>query len=198
MEILARGNGRSHRLRGHDYTSPGSYFVTLCVENRECLFGDIVDGIMRLNAFGRIVHDEWFITAVIRPEISLDAFVVMPNHIHGIIVIHEFAGDPATLFHNDVRMHNVSTTTDFDSAGADGHPRLRRPPRSLGSIVVGFKSATVKKINDMRQSPGRPVWQRNYHDRIIRTDASLNRVRRYIAMNPLKWELDRKNPVKFG
>ena len=80
---------RSIRLPGYDYTQPGAYFVTFVAHDRECLFGDVVDGVMRLNAFGEIVRDEWFRTAVVRPYVMLDPdeFVVMPNHVHGIIWI---------------------------------------------------------------------------------------------------------------
>ena len=84
---------RSIRLRSHDYSSPGYYFITLCCKNRECLFGEIVDHKMILNDFGRIVHDEWMRSATIRKEIELDEFIVMPNHFHAIVLIHDCRGD---------------------------------------------------------------------------------------------------------
>ena len=186
---------RSIRLRGYDYSQPGAYFVTICTHDRQCLFGDVVDGAMVLNPYGKIVWDEWFRTAEIRPYVHLYAqeFVVMPNHIHGIIWI---VGD--------------GTETATDSAmvvGATGrsplHGRSPLPPRgplphSLGSFIAGFKSAVTKRINEMRGTSGAPVWQRNYYEHIIRNDASLQRIRRYIAENPLRWHLDRENPGRVA
>lgn len=188
----AKHHRRSIRLKGYDYAQAGAYFVTLVTQGRECVFGEMVDGEMRLNEYGRIAADEWERTPVIRAEIELDAWVVMPNHIHGIIVI-----NPAVV-------------------GADGRPPLpavvradgrpprpptgrppdiQRAPRSLSSFVAGFKSAATKRINERRGTPGVPVWQRNYYERIIRNENELNRIRKYIADNPLKWELDAENPV---
>ncbi len=178
---------RSIRLKGYDYSQPGAYFVTICAWNRECLFGDVVDGEMRLNDFGLIVYEEWFHSSEMRQEIALfpDEFIIMPNHIHGIIWIVE---------------------TDADHVGAPGRAPLpspsrapfHRPPRSLGSFVAGFKSITTKRINALRGTPGAPVWQRNYYEHIIRDEKSLNRIRQYIAANPLRWHLDRENPHRTG
>ena len=169
---------RSIRLPGHDYTQPGAYFVTICTYNREPLFGQVVDGKMVMNAFGRIVWEEWFRTAQVRPNVELfeDEFVVMPNHIHGIIWI---VGEP------------VGATRRV--APTDGHPR-GPVPGSIGAIVGQFKSIVTKRINQMRGTPGARVWQRNYYERIIRNERALNAIRRYIAENPLRWYRDRYNP----
>jgi REP element-mobilizing transposase RayT len=173
---------RSIRLKGYDYTQPGAYFVTLCTWNRECLFGQVVDGEMRLNNYERSVREEWFRSAEIRRGIELrpNEFIVMPNHIHGIVWIVD---------------DNRGTTPHVE---AHGRAPLRRMPRSLGSFVAGFKSSVTKQINTLRQTPGTPVWQRNYYEHIIRDDRSLNRIRQYIANNPLQWELDRENPAKIA
>ena len=163
----------SLRLKDYDYASPGAYFVTICTKDRSLLFGDIIEGDIRLTDFGRIVHQEWQISAKIRREIALDAFVLMPNHVHGIIFINE----------SDV--------------GATGGSPVRSGPRqhSLASFLSGFKSATTKRINDLRQSPGAPVWQRNYYEHVIRNEQSLQRIREYIGNNPARWDFDRENPA---
>ncbi len=174
-----RHHRHSIRLRGYDYTQAGAYFVTLCAQRRECLFGTITAGEMVLNELGQIVHEEWKRSSEIRREIELDEFVVMPNHMHGIVWIVEM---------NDVR--------------ADGRPPqpgrapqpTQRAPKSLGSFVAGFKSAVTKRINEQRGMPRVPVWQRNYYEHIIRNDADLQRIRQYIVNNPLKWELDQLHP----
>ena len=171
---------RSIRLKGYDYSQPGAYFVTICVYNRACLFGDVAEGEMRLNAFGEIVHQEWLRTADIRPNVELDAFVVMPNHIHGIIILHD--DGRGTL-------QRAPTKTE----------RFGKPtPNSIPTIVRLFKSATTKRVNEMRRTPGVPVWQRNYYEHIIRDDESMNRIREYIAQNPLRWHLDRENLHRTG
>jgi REP element-mobilizing transposase RayT len=166
-------NRRSIRLRNYDYALAGAYFVTMITRDRRCLFGDIVDGKMRLNHCGEIVQNEWENSARIRNEIELDAFVVMPNHVHGIIVI-----------------------TDA-SERATGRSPLHSGPtkRSLGAVVGGFKSAVTKLIRGLRSEPGTLVWQRNYFEHVIRNEESLNRIRQYIVDNPARWEFDRENPL---
>lgn len=160
---------RSIRLQGYNYSLPGAYFVTMCVQNRVCLFGEIENGKMVLNEAGRIVYDEWVKSAELRNEIKLDEFVVMPNHLHGIIMITEPAckGD-----------RRVAPTTNGPK------------PNSIGAMIAGFKSAAAKRINCLRRTPGVPVWQRNYYEHIIRNEDELNRVREYIINNPLNWHLD--------
>jgi REP element-mobilizing transposase RayT len=165
----------SIRLKDYDYSQAGAYFVTLCAWQRECLFGDIVDGEMRLNALGQVVLNEWNRTPEIRKEIEFDVAVVMPNHFHGIICI-------------------VDDSTSVGATGRSPLPPEPRP-RSLGAFVGGFKSAVTTQINVIRQNPRCPVWQRNYFERVIRNDAELGRAREYIINNPLKWELDEENPA---
>ncbi|WP_036199620.1 transposase [Meiothermus ruber] len=173
---------RSVRLKGYDYTQAGAYFITICAQNRECLFGDVVDGEMRLNEIGLIVRDEWLKTAILRPSVVLDEYVVMPNHIHGVIIITD---DCRGTLHGRGTLQRAPTIEQF------GKPTSN----SIPTIVRLFKSATTKRINEHRGTPGMPVWQRNYYEHIIRNDASLNRIRQYIVNNPIKWGLDRENPV---
>jgi REP element-mobilizing transposase RayT len=176
----------SRRTDGWDYTQAATYFVTLCTHQRAHLFGPIANGRMALNAIGRIVDEEWRRSEAIRDEMTLDAFVVMPNHLHGIVV---FTTDgPAVSPQASHRRATLGGTEENPDP-----PALHRPPRSLGSFVAGFKSAATTRINQHRGTPGAPVWQRNYHDRIIRTERHLWAARRYIRDNPAQWADDRHN-----
>jgi REP element-mobilizing transposase RayT len=153
--------------------------VTLCTYQRECLFGDIDGaGKLTLSAAGQIVEEEWNRSALIRKEIELDAFVVMPNHVHGIVVITSTA------------LGRVEAHCDV---GAHGRAPLPRRPRSLGAFVAGFKSTVTTRINAVDQMAGRTIWQRNYFERIIRNERELNATREYIENNPLHWALDDEN-----
>jgi REP element-mobilizing transposase RayT len=174
----------SIRLKDYDYSQAGAYFVTLCAWQRECLFGDIVDGEMQMNALGQVVLDEWNRTPEKRAQVSLDESVVMPNHFHGIIVI-----DGSTFDGGNVV--GAYCNTPLPSV----HNQLRSPSQTIDAIVRGFKSAVTTQINVIRQNPGCPVWQRNYFERVIRNDAELGRAREYIINNPLKWELDKEHPA---
>ncbi len=167
---------RSIRLCGFDYTSTGAYFVTVVTQGRECLFGDVVGGAMRLNDAGRIVRDEWENAESLRPNVFVDSFVVMPNHFHTVVWITPRRG----------MARHAPTLNRF------GKP----VPDSLGSIMGGFKSAASRRINAIRNTPGIPVWQRNYWERVIRDESELNRVRQYIADNPRHWGTDDENPKR--
>jgi putative transposase len=176
---------RSIRLKGYDYGRMGAYFITICTQDRACLFGTVVDGRMQLNECGAIVREEWFRSAQIRQEIELSAeeFVVMPNHIHGIVWIVDSAG---------------AGIGAPGPGGAHGRAPLHRQPRSLASFIAGFKSAVTKRINEHRDTPGASVWQRNYYEHIVRNEESLARIREYILTNPLRWHLDQENPDRTG
>jgi len=168
---------RSTRLKSWDYSWSGWYYVTICAYGKECLFGEIVGDEMRLNSIGRIVEEEWLRTPEVRKEVELDMYVVMPNHLHGIIMIGE----------------SVGATQEDPFVGAHSRAPLQRKPRSLGSFVAGFKSVTTKRINELRNTLGHPVWQRGFHDHIIRNEADLVRIREYIRNNPLQLALDEEN-----
>lgn len=167
---------RSIRLKEYDYTQAGAYFITIVTYQREPLFGEIVDGVMKLNPLGEIARREWFKTAELRPYVELyeDEFVVMPNHAHGIMHI---AG---------AERRSALTLTHTDGGAKKPHVDAR----SLGAIVRAYKSAVTYAINAARQSRGVVVWHRNYHEHIIRDDADLKRIRDYIANNPLRWTED--------
>ena len=137
----------------------------------------MVNDEVRLNGYGEVVKQEWFQSAQIRREIELDAFVIMPNHIHGIVIIHEPVGA------NGVRPIQTN----------GGLPQ-RMKPKSLPSFVAGFKSSATKHINKLRNIPDIPIWQRNYYEHIIRNENELNLIRGYIIDNSLQWQFDKENP----
>ena len=184
---------RSVRLPGCDYSQEGAYFVTLCTHQRKCLLGEVVNNEMRLNAFGKAVQEEWRHSVEIRKEIQLDEFVVMPNHLHGIIVI---TGEEGA--HSVVSGRGARRCALVEAHGrVPLQARLFRPPRSLGSFVAGFKSAAAKRINQIRRTPGAPIWQRSFYEHVIRNLKSLYRIRQYIAENPQNWPLDEDNPINL-
>jgi putative transposase len=178
----AKHHRRSIRLPAYDYASPGAYFVTICVRGGECLLGEVVDGEMRLNDWGRIASECWQAIPDHFDHIEPDAFVIMPNYVHGIIAIADTVGaqhaaplpppDPAPL---RLLRTNVSG-------------------RSVGAIVRSYKSAVTKRINQLRDIPGVPFWQRNYWEHVVRNEASLNRIREYIENNPACWAQDQLHP----
>ena len=176
---------RSTRLRGYDYSQPGAYFVTICVQRRKCLFGTITDGKMRLNEIGQIVIECWNRIPQHFPSVELGESVIMPNHFHGII------------------SWGISETRDpqpFVGARSPRPPenvnnrKSKVPLPSLGKIMAYFKYQSTKHINQRHNTPGTRIWQRNYHDHIIRDDKDLQRLRQYIQNNPMKWELDQLHP----
>ena len=179
---------RSIRLKGYDYTQPGAYFVTFCTYRRDEIFGEVINREMKLSALGKIVHEEWFRSAEIRKEIQLfdDEFMVMPNHGHGIIwIVDTMVGADGVRLKNDIQPDNGRMPS------APTHASLRRAPRSLGSIMAGFKASVTSRAKQELNMTG--IWQRNYYDHIIHNDRELNNIRWYILNNPLNWQLDRDN-----
>jgi len=177
-------NRHSLRLKDYDYSSAGAYFVTLCTQNRVCLFGQVIDDEIVLNKNGKIVRDEWLRTSEIRHEIVLDEYVVMPNHFHAIILINDCRGDQLVARTDNLQV--ARTNTNGPKSG------------SIGAFIAGFKSVITKHVNEIRQTPGVPVWQRNYYEHVIRDEDELKEVRQYILTNPMKWALDRENPEYRG
>ena len=163
------------RLQGYDYTRPGAYFVTTVTHQRKKILSVVFQGQTQLTPIGQIVYEEWFKTAAIRPNVLLyeDEFVIMPDHIHGIIWITKqlLAAKPRPREQNG--KHNV--------------PR----PGSLGVMVGQFKSRSSRRINILRGKTGIPVWQTDYYEHIIRNEFELERIRNYIQNNPLNWENSR-------
>jgi putative transposase len=182
---------RTIRLRDYDYTQGGAYFITLCARDRECLWGNGVNGMVQLNETGRLVESVWLQTATVRPDLELDAYVVMPNHFHAVFFIHESPSVPGAT-------HRVAPTKDHAAAAGTTRRPTGPKPGSVGAVMAQFKSLVTKRIHDMRQYRGGPVWQRNYHEHVIRNEESLNRIREYIATNAQRWELDRENLQAAG
>ena len=165
-------NRRSIRLKGYNYAQPGYYFITICTDRKFCLFGAIANNQLHLNEFGRIAFACWQAIPEHFPRIKLDRFVVMPNHVHGILIMTD-AGRGKAL--------------PCPYEGKFGKPVAGSIPTIIGS----YKSVVTKQINILRQLKGTTVWQRNYYEHIIRGEESLNRIRNYIVNNPLSWTRDR-------
>lgn len=167
------------RLEGYDYTRSEAYFVTLATQDREGLFGEISNGQMCLSLIGQCV------SAVLQNlpnhfDIALDAFVIMPDHIHLVIIIKE----------NEHKKTDIDLTSNHDKNVILGQLPNGTVPNSLGAIIQNFKSVTSRKINSQRCTPGGKVWQRNYFERIIRNEKEMEQIRLYIINNPMNWMTD--------
>ena len=177
---------RSIRLKGYDYKQAGAYFVTVVAKDRACLFGEIAHGERRLNDAGRIIQSVWNELPNHYPGVECDAFVVMPNHVHAIIVL---VGVGPRAY------------PDKGQPPKSGQPQGVAPTMALADVVHRFKTVTTKRyIDGVKKSGWVPfvgrLWQRNYYKHIIRNEEELTRIREYVANNPLQWEDDRENPLR--
>jgi REP element-mobilizing transposase RayT len=154
------------RLTSWDYTRSGAYFITLGCARRRDIFGSWSKGRLELNSLGHIAAEEWLRTVEIRDEIGLDVYVIMPNHVHGLVWIWNDNDDDCTS--SEVKGFGPSS-------------------RSLGSFIAGYKAVVTSRIRSRLGNFSFNVWQQNYYDQIIRNQKHLYRVRRYILNNPLKW-----------
>lgn len=184
-----RHHRRSIRLKGHDYTQPGAYFVTICTRDQEGLFGEIVDEVMRLNEAGHAAQQCWMDIPDHLPQGVLDEAIIMPNHIHGIIVIRR--GGEASA---------IPPHVSEEQPRSDASP-LQQCPKgtqsgSLSAIVQNFKSISARRMHAARGTLRAPVWQRNYYEHVIRTEDELKAIREYILGNPARWNEDENNPVQ--
>ena len=161
----------SFRLEKYDYSLTGAYFLTICTQGKKCLLGDVVDGEMQLNKCGEVVTECWEWLPKQYPQLILDEWIIMPNHLHGIIVI-----------------------IDDGRGGSRTAPTNSIKRKPLGSLVGAFKTVSTKQINIIRKTAGKTFWQRNYFERVVRDEKELNNIREYILSNPLGWELDHENP----
>jgi len=199
---------RSIRLPGYDYSQPGAYFVTVCVHGGRFLFGDVMDGRMRLNATGDLVQVCWEWLEQQYRYVELDEYVIMPNHVHGIIILTDLVtsdGSRTVTDASDFMTLGGSRTApredDIDSCrGASrSSPTLdyiRRKP--LGRIIGAFKTVSTKRINELSNSSAGRIWQRGFFEHVIRGERDLTRIREYISTNPRRWHLDRDNPEQAG
>jgi len=172
----AQYHRRSIRLRGYDYAQRGVYFLTICAKGWKCLFGEVKNGQVQLSRGGEFVREEWLRSASIRPEIVLDTYVVMPNHFHGIVAIVR-----------DIRRAPRPNDTIPNR-------KFKSPSRTVGALVRSFKAAVTVRVNQIRGTPGEPVWQRNYYEHIIRDGREFGTMQRYIYENPMLWSKDSYNP----
>lgn len=198
-------NRTSPRHPSFDYRSVAAYFVTTNTHRNRCLLGRVMRGRVHLNDYGRIVAEEWTRSEALRDTIVLDAFVAMPNHVHGIVCIVPsgvsdvsprgyLLGDSADFNRQTPPTSHVGTTR----ASSLQDEKQRHPPgppaQSLSSMIGGFKSAAAKRINRHRGTSGVPVWQPSFHDRILRNEREWRARRRYIERNPGRWFEDRYHP----
>lgn len=179
---------QSIRLKSYDYSSNGAYFVTICVQDKQELFGTIDEGVMHLNRHGQIAQQVWESLPTRFPGTDVDYFVIMPNHVHGIIV----------------RTEEISNIHDKPDIKEQKYTSLMKgrlqtyaiaPQRwqLLGEIVRTFKAATSRLIH--KEGCEEFAWQRNYYESIVRNDAQLTAIRTYIASNPQRWDKDTLNPI---
>ena len=201
-------NRNSIRMQGYDYTQIGSYFITICTRHKECLLGEITDGKMKLSSLGEIVYCQWLQLPNRFSNIILDAFIIMPNHIHGIVIING-ENPPRRGEAGDTR-HNSSANNLISPASPDLPNReplqllksnpcspknYKKPhgtiPGSVGAIIQNYKSLTSRKINTLFRAKTTTIWQRNFYEHIIRDEMDLDRIVAYIENNPISWSDDK-------
>ena len=183
-------NRRSIRLKGYDYSSDGAYFVTICTEYSKFDFGIIINSKMKFTRIGEIAKQYWQKIPEHFKNIKLDEFTVMPNHVHGIIVI----GNHGRVNNVGVRGKNNVGVRNFEPL-QQKNKYQQIIPKSLGSIIRAYKAAVTMWCN--KNNANYFKWQRNYYERIIRNNQELNRIRNYIINNPKNWDLDTNNPKNF-
>jgi putative transposase len=177
---VKKNNRHSIRLKNYDYSTPGYYFVTICTRDRKSLFGEVTSGQMLLNPVGEKIQSVWISLPDYYPGIEIDSYVVMPNHLHGILALNVGAGPRARP--------------------GQGQARRPAPTLSLPDVIQRFKSFSTtlyRKENKKNGKSNPTLWQRNYYEHVIRRDESLDGIRKYIQENPSKWEMDKDNPVNF-
>ncbi len=185
LQNAARHHRRSIRLKGYDYHQTGAYFVTICTHKKKCMLGDVEDGRMVLNEVGQMVQRTWIELPVHYIGVNIDEFIIMPNHLHGIIILNVGAGPRACPQDEETK----------------GQPQGVAPTKtlSLPDVVYSLKSLTTKTyIESVKQNDWIPFekhfWQPNYYEHVVRNEEDLNEIREYIINNPLKWEFDEENP----
>jgi putative transposase len=172
---------RSIRMRGYDYSLEGAYFITVCTYQRLNLFGEVMNGAMQLNPYGIIAGEQWVRLQKRFPQSIFEHYMIMPNHVHGIIHIVRGAGEGFD-----------QTTPEMPPQRPYGFPLVN--PGSLGIIVRAFKASVTYRINAIRSPINPPIWQQNYYDHIVRNEQELNQIWNYIDNNPQSWFEDQLNP----
>lgn len=178
MPGTPQGYRRRNSLRypGYDYSQTGAYFVTICAQGGQAVFGQVSGGAMQLNDLGVLAQDGWERLATRNPQVSIDISVVMPNHVHVLLWLSQAGNEKG-----------------------DSEPKPQRRfgdaiPGSLSSLIGGYKSGVTQKAIHTALFAGPPLWQRNFYDRIVRGEAELSRIREYIRTNPQRWQDDQLHP----
>ncbi len=180
---------RSIRIPNYDYTQAGAYYITIVTHNRELLFGEVVDGEMKLSNLGQIAQREWERLPKRFKQIELGAFVIMPDHVHGIIIIRYGRGTADSARYDDPQVPRRAPT------GGDTAERFGKPVSgSIPTIIRSYKAAVALRANYVRSDDSTPVWQRNYYEHIIRDERDMQAKWDYIESNPANWENDNENP----
>lgn len=201
---------RSIRLKGYDYAQAGLYFITMCCQDRICRFGKVVEGKMILNEFGKIAHHEWLKTPEIRNNVTLEEFVVMPNHFHAIVRMLDVGGEkgecdspepiapeptapkrnlPLIKKRNSPQQKGENISPRQRSRTGESNSPLQGPSQTVGAIVRGYKSAVTRQLNALGLKG--KLWQRNYYEHIIRNQKAYDNISAYIINNPAKWDADK-------
>lgn len=184
---MAPHERKLNRLKGYDYCQSGCYFVTICVQNHECVLGNVINGKMQLSRIGEMANNYWRKIPAHFPNTELNEFVIMPNHVHGIIVIDNVVGNKNICSqlgknNNDEKNNNYCSLQVWQTKWG----------KSLSSIVRGFKIGVIKWCRQNNHEDF--TWQKSYYDHIVRNEESLHNIQEYIVNNPEKWEIDKNNP----
>jgi len=169
-------------MRTYDYATAGVYFVTVCTRGKKCVLGRVADDRVILSRIGVIVDECWRAIPEHFAGAELDAFVVMPNHLHGLIILPQ-----ASRARHAVPLRDNSTMAPERSFG-------KPQAHELPTIIRSFKAACTRRVKQLRGEPGDSIWQRGYHEHVVRCSGDMEHLQRYIAENPLSWALDRENP----
>ena len=190
--------GRPRRLREYDYSQDGAYSVTICTDWRKHLFGRVTVGRMELNAVGQAVEQAWQGLPEHYPHVELDVFVVMPDHVHGIVVFVGGEVVPGMGLDSVSKLGSATVGSRPEEAGLkpartqdEAPTKVRR--HGLSEVVRGFKTYSGRRVNGLRGTPGVAVWQRGYYEHVVRNEEDMNRIRQYFQENPLRWSLKREN-----
>jgi putative transposase len=196
-------------MKGFDYSFPGAYFVTVVTRQRKYLFGEVVNDEMQENQYGKIVRQTWIDLTSHYLLVSLDAFVIMPNHVHGILVINDSRDESPynvepmpsrSIVWGEIVSDAYITNPDESDGimmpncrgGSSTHP-YKMIHHGLPEFVRAFKSFSARRINQLRNMPGVAIWQRSFYDRIIRNEWEFHNIRDYIQTNPQRWQEDKYN-----
>jgi len=182
---------RSIRLKDYDYSQPGAYFITMCTRGGALIFGDMDGEEVRLNEVGKMLYSLWADIPSAYPPADIDVFIVMPNHLHGIIVL----PDTTEVRRGEAGMGTKVPVSETPSTDEDA--------MSIDYLVGRVKSLAINRYWDVLRSKGRSsahvkLWHRDYYEHVIRNEDELARIREYITNNPLQWSLDRENPNRKG